>query len=183
MESESCYLPMFFPLASSLPFSHLAGVVLPCFLCSLQRCLGQVFHYHLAEVWLLEFFTLGTPLFQFSIKCFCEFKKKGKADFSSAFWKQFHRGWRLVAMFWFQRWFQKLLTHIAPSPSSVSSLQLVLCRTLRGNGMSNVTETNWGEKTNKLKKKKKKSDFIFQRKCLCHFCLGKNHYSIFWSRR
>lgn len=35
------YLAGFFPLVSFLPFSHLAGVVLPRYLFSLQKCLGQ----------------------------------------------------------------------------------------------------------------------------------------------
>lgn len=65
---------------------------------------------------------------------------------SSIFWKQFHRGLPLVGMLWFQRWFEKLLTSVAPSPSSGSFHQLVLCRALRGSGMDKITEINWGEK-------------------------------------
>lgn len=121
-----------------------------------------VFHHHLAEVWLLEFFTLGTPLFLCWIKSFCELKKKKwKADFS-VFWKPFHRGLPLVGMLWFQRWFEKLLTHVAASFSSGSFHQLVQCRALRGSGMDKITEINWGEKTNKLNK----CNFCFQSKCL-----------------
>lgn len=180
MESESCYLPRFFPLISFLPFSHLAGVVLPCYPCSLQRCLGKVFHNHLAEGWLLEFFTLGAPLFQFWIKNFCELKKEGESRlFFSVFWKQFHRGLPLVGMFWFQRWFEKLLDHIAASPSSVSSLQLVLCRALRGNGMSKVPEIHWGEKKTNWKKNQKNVTFVPKENVYVISALGRtiNPYS------
>lgn len=142
--------------------------------CSLQECLGQVFHNHLAEVWLLDFFTLGTPLLQFWIKSFCGLKKgESRLLFFSVFWKQFHRGLPLVGMFWFQRWFEKLLTHIAPSPSSVSFVQLFLCRALRGNGMNKVTEINWGKNQQAEKKTQKKVTFVSNKNVSVISALGR----------
>lgn len=62
----------------------------------------------------------------------------------------------LVWTFAWQSWSEKLLSLIAPSPFSISFLQMGLCSSPEGNGMSKVAEIVWMKKQNKKKQNTKK---------------------------